>query len=192
MRGHASFSGSAAVAAGQSNPPTPGGSSGGVRRRGVLEGTRFVGIYLVDNRLMVIEGRGLGAERGPRSHRRVFTFRGYMQSKSMSGVLGRSREMQSAAAYAVEVNLLRLGRLPGRLRGVQSVWPGRHGSHPGAKKQKGMIKMACGHVRRPLERSHAQGTGRKAAQRQLPLESGGRDRPENRVTPFRTPKTDEV
>ena len=36
------------------------------------------------------------------------------------GRMGLGREMQSAAAYAVEVNLPRLGRLPGRSRGVRS------------------------------------------------------------------------
>ena len=46
------------MAAGQSNPPTPGG----VRRGGVKTGTCLVGICLVYSRLMVIEAPGLGAK----------------------------------------------------------------------------------------------------------------------------------
>ena len=71
--------GSAAVAAGQSNPPTPGG----VRRGGVKKGTRFVGIYLVYSRLMVIGGPGLGAESVPNRLRGVVIFRRHMQSNSI-------------------------------------------------------------------------------------------------------------
>ena len=51
-----------------------------------FEGTCFVGIYLVYNRLMVIEGPGLGTESVHKCSRGVPTFRGYMQSKSMSGL----------------------------------------------------------------------------------------------------------
>ena len=42
--------------------------------------------------------------------------------------------------------------------------------------------MACGHVRRPLERKRAQGTVRKAAQHEAPLESASRHFYEHRAT----------
>ena len=61
----------------------------------------------------------MGAE-GPPHVRFCLVLRGPGGSDRTSGLREPSREMQSAAAYAVEVNLPRLGRLPGRSRGVQS------------------------------------------------------------------------
>ena len=61
----------------------------------------------------------MGAD-GPPPVRFCLVFRGPGGSDRTSGLREPAREMQSAAAYAVEVDLPRLGRLPGRLRGVQS------------------------------------------------------------------------
>ena len=57
-----------------------------ISRVGVKTGTCFVGVYLVYNRLVVIEAPGLGAERGPSGIIGKLCFRGYMKPKSISGV----------------------------------------------------------------------------------------------------------
>ena len=58
-----------------------GGPAWGCQDRNVLSGNLFSLQQINGNR-----GAGAGGERAHNSHRRVSTFRGYMQSKSMSGL----------------------------------------------------------------------------------------------------------
>ena len=94
---------------GSGRRPVESTDPGGGPAWGCQDGTVVSGTLFSFNCLMVIEGPGLGTERGPKWIRGEFTFRGYIQSKSISGA-GETHKAWDGVSNA-------LSEVPGRTSG---------------------------------------------------------------------------